>query len=84
MLSRFCRLLESSHACRPHAARVHQRVSAPVADCHTTHPARCCVCLPPVSLLQVLTAQRTRGSDLSVLQAFSYSSLQEELQVGWH
>lgn len=50
---------------------------------HTTHPARCCVCLPSVSL-QVLAAQRSRGTDLSVLQSFSYSSLQDELQVGWH
>jgi len=31
---------------------------------------------------QVLSAQRSRGTDLSALQSFSYSSLQGELQVG--
>jgi hypothetical protein len=39
---------------------------------------RMCVCV----LLQALAAQRSRGTDLSALQSFTYSSLQGELQVG--
>jgi hypothetical protein len=48
---------------------------------HITHSLSVAVSAFLVAL-QALTAQRSRGTDLSVLQSFSYSSLQDELQVG--
>jgi hypothetical protein len=63
------RLRHSSFS--PLSARVQNKTAPPAACC-------CCCCPTP----QALTAQRSRGTDLAALQSFSYSSLQDELQVG--